>query len=47
MARKNLKSMSLKNNPLGMSPSIGFGQPLGMIGGKAGMINMGNSHLSD
>ena len=47
MARKNLKSMNLKNNTLGMGPSIGFGQPLSMIGGKSGIINMVNSNLSD
>ena len=47
MARKNLKSMNLKNNALGISPSIGFGQPLGIIGGKSGIINMVNSNLSD
>ena len=45
MARKKLKSMSLKNNPIS-----GFGQPLGnnssLLGPKSGINPLGLSNLS-
>lgn len=45
MARKNLKSMSLKANPLGFGQPLGH-SPLGAFGAKPGM-NLGLSNLSD
>jgi hypothetical protein len=45
MARKNLKSMSLKGNPLGYGQPLGH-SPLGVFGSKPGM-NLGISNASD